>query len=220
MGATSCTRNIQPPRYRECWPRFRHTVGTLLPASALALGEMVGDRLDGLLLALEEPPHTVVHSDYRADNLLFDVPSRPDPVVVVDWQLAIRSRGILDVARLLCGSLSAQHRAACEMVALRRWHQTLESGGVTAYSFQQALRDYRLGALLCLYFPVTIHEAEEAAGRRGAALADAQIRRFLTVCPRTLEGRSTSIRFLASPNLQEPKSTPFSRRPRRLTGMR
>src|SRR5262249_59825465 len=121
-----------------------------------------------------------VHSDYRADNLLFDAPSRPDPVVVLDWQLAIRSRGALDVARLLCGSMSSPDRAACEMGVLRQWHQTLEAGGVKGYSFQQALQDYKLGALLCLYFPVTIHEAEEGAGKRGRALADVQIKRFFT----------------------------------------
>jgi hypothetical protein len=31
---------------------------------------------------------------------------------------------------------------------------------------------------MCLYYPVTIHEAEEAAGARGTALAHAQIERF------------------------------------------
>jgi hypothetical protein len=30
---------------------------------------------------------------------------------------------------------------------------------------------------MCLYYPVTIHEAEEAAGPRGAAPAHAQIER-------------------------------------------
>jgi hypothetical protein len=171
-------RNLQAARYRQLWPRFRQTCGRLLPASALALGEKVGDHLEGLLRAMEEPPHTIVHADYRADNLLFDAPSRPDPVVVVDWQLAIRSRGAWDLARLLCGSMASQDRAACEMVVLQRWHQTLEMGGVKGYSFQQALHDYKLGALLCLYFPVTIHEAEEGAGKRGVALAGAQIKRF------------------------------------------
>jgi hypothetical protein len=66
------------------------------------------------------------------------------------------------------------------MLVLQRWHQTLETGGVMGYSFEQALQDYKMAALLCLYFPVTIHEAEEAAGKRGVALADAQIERFFT----------------------------------------
>jgi hypothetical protein len=173
-------RNIQPVRYRQFWPRFRQTIGPLLPASALALGEKIGDHLEDLLGAMEEHPHTIVHSDLRADNLLFDARSPSDPVVVVDWQLAIRGRGALDIARLLCGSLSSQDRAACEMVVLQRWHQALETGGVKGYTLQQALHDYKRGALLCLYFPVTIHEAEEGAGKRGVALADAQIKRFFT----------------------------------------
>src|SRR5262249_33616224 len=153
-------RNIDPARYRQFWPRFRQSAGPLLPAPALALGEGLGDHLDEGLRAMEERPHTIVHSDFRADNLPFGEPSRPDPGVVVDWQLAIRGRGALDVARLLCGSLSPEDRAACEMAVLRRWHQALEGGGVKGYSFEQAVRDYKLGALLCLYFPVTIHEAE------------------------------------------------------------
>jgi hypothetical protein len=173
-------RNIQPARYRKFWPRFRQTAAPFLPASALDLGEKVGGELEEMLRALEQHPHTIVHSDYRADNLLFAAPPAPNPVVVVHWQLAIRGRGILDVARLLCGSMSAPDRVACEMAVLRQWHQTLEAGGVRGYSFQQALHDYKLGALLCLYFPVTIHEAEEEAGKRGVALAEAQIKRFFT----------------------------------------
>jgi hypothetical protein len=173
-------RNIQPARYGQFWPRFRQTIGPLLPAPALAIGEKLGGHLEGLLRAMEGRPSTIVHSDYRADNLLFDDPSRPDPVVVVDWQLAIRGRGVLDVARLLCGSVSPPDRAACEMDVLRRWHQTLEAGGVKGYSFPQAVHDYKVGVLLCLYYPVTIHEAEEGAGERGVALADAQIERFFT----------------------------------------
>lgn len=173
-------RNLDPARYRQCWPRFLQAVGPRLPAPAVALGEKVGHHLEGLLRALEEPPHTVAHADFRADNLLFDAPTRPDPVVVVDWQLAVRGRGVLDVARLLCGSLSPGVRAACETAVVRRWHQTLEAGGVRGYSLGPAHEDYRLGALLCLYFPVTIHEAEEGAGPRGAALAGAQIERFFT----------------------------------------
>lgn len=173
-------RNIQPARYHDCWPRFRQVIGAHLPAAALTLGEQVGERLEGLLRAMEERPHTIVHSDYRADNLLLGDPDGPDPVVVLDWQLAIRGRGVLDVARLLCGSLSPADRAACETAALRGWHQALEAGGVSDYSFPDVVRDYKTAVLVCLYFPVTIHEAEEAAGERGAALAAAQIERFFT----------------------------------------
>ncbi|OAI45924.1 hypothetical protein AYO44_12260 [Planctomycetaceae bacterium SCGC AG-212-F19] len=174
------TRNIQPDRYRRMWPRFRQLVGPHLPAAALALGDQLNIHLESLLDALEQRPHTIVHSDFRADNMLFADLAGPEPVVILDWQLAIRSRGVLDVARLLCGSMASAERAASEIDILRRWHDTLVKGGVRDYSIQEVVQDYQRGALLCLYFPVTIHEAEEAAGSRGVALADAQIERFFT----------------------------------------
>ena len=172
------SRNIQPARFRAAWPKYRSTFAAQLSESALVLGDELNERLESLLAEVERRPHTIVHSDFRADNLLFDPTSRTQPVVVLDWQLAIRSQGVLDVARLLCGSLSPHDRAACEMDLLRRWHETLLQGGVQNYSFAQALQGYRTAALICLYYPVTIHEAEEAAGQRGAALAHAQIDRF------------------------------------------
>lgn len=173
-------RNLQPSRYEAAWPKFREAAGRNLSAASLALGAVLGTHLERLLHNLEQRPHTIVHGDFRADNLLFDHASGPQSVVVLDWQLAIRGKGILDIARFLCGSLQPHDRAACEMDLLQRWHATLEQGGVRDYSFPRAVEDYRTSALLCLYYPVTIHAAEEAAGTRGTALAHAQIERFFT----------------------------------------
>jgi aminoglycoside phosphotransferase (APT) family kinase protein len=173
-------RNIQPSRYHAAWPKFREVFGRHLSASAIALGDQLAIHLEALLCEIEQRPHTIVHSDFRADNLLFDTASHAQPVVVLDWQLVIRGRGVLDVARLLCGSINPLDRAASEMTLLRRWYETLTLGGVQGYSFAQAEADYKTSALICLYYPVTIHEAEEAAGIRGAELAHAQIERFFT----------------------------------------
>jgi aminoglycoside phosphotransferase (APT) family kinase protein len=170
------TRNFRAARYQSMWPKFRETIGPQLSPAAVALGERLNERLESLLQKIEAGPRTIVHSDFRADNLLFDGPS----VAVLDWQLAIRSHGALDVARLLCGSLPSGDRARREAELVRHWHDALAAGGVKDYSFQQAFEDYRLAAFLCLYYPVTIHEAEEAGGRRGTALAHAQIERFFT----------------------------------------
>jgi aminoglycoside phosphotransferase (APT) family kinase protein len=159
---------------------FREVFGPHLSASAIALGDHLGIHLETLLCEIEQRPHTIVHSDFRADNLMFDKPSHPQPVVVLDWQLAIRGRATMDVARLLCGSMTSQDRSACEMTLLRRWYETLELRTVRGYSFRRAVEDYKISALICLYYPVTIHAAEEAAGKRGTALAHAQIERFFT----------------------------------------
>ncbi|MBA4019488.1 MAG: hypothetical protein C0483_20170 [Pirellula sp.] len=171
-------RNLKPARFQAAWPKFRELFGPQLPPAAIVLGDELAERLETLLEEMEQGPHTIVHSDFRADNLLFDARATADPVVVLDWQLAIRGRGIMDVARLLCGSLKPRDRAECEVDLLRGWHETLLRGGVREYSWARATEDYRKAVLLCLYYPVTIHEAEEAAGKRGAALAHEQIERF------------------------------------------
>jgi hypothetical protein len=172
-------RNIRTERFRAVWPKFKEVVGPSLSAAQIALGEQLNAGFDELLDEIERHPSTIVHSDFRADNLLFDPSSATDPVVVLDSQLAIRGNPLLDVARLLCGSLQSEDRAAAEFELLRRWHEVLVAGGVRDYSFRDALEAYRQAVLMCLYYPVTIHEAEEAAGRRGTALAQAQISRML-----------------------------------------
>lgn len=174
------TRNIRPERYQSAWPKFREEFGSRLSPAALALGEDLNIHLESLLDDIESRPQTIVHSDFRADNLLFDSTSATDPVIVLDWQLAIRGPGILNVARLLCGSLNPRDRAAVELSIVRQWRSTLEEGGVQGYPLQHAIDDYRRSARICLYYPVTIHAAEESAGPRGAALAHAQIDRFFT----------------------------------------
>lgn len=171
-------RNIQPARYHAAWPRFRETFAAKLPIEAMALGAYLDAHFDSNLAEMEQSPLTIAHSDFRADNLLFDPSSSTAPVVVLDWQLAIRGRGIMDVARLLCGSLAPHDRAANETSLVAVWHQELLRGGVVNYSLERAMEDYKRAALLCLYYPVTIHEAEEHAGPRGFELAQAQIERF------------------------------------------
>ena len=173
-------RNLSAARFQAAWPKFCERFAAQLSPSAIALGDQLAAQLETLLEQIEQPPHTIVHSDFRADNLLFDPSSRTDPIVVLDWQLTIRGRGIMDAARLLCGSMRLSDRAACETDLLRCWHETLLRGGVREYSWERATDDYRTATLLCLYYPVTIHEAEEAAGPRGAALAREQIDRFFT----------------------------------------
>ena len=171
-------RNIRTERFRAAWPKFKEVVGPSLSAAQIALGEQLNDGFDELLDEIERHPRTIVHSDFRADNLLFDPSSATDPVVVLDWQLAIRGNPLLDIARLLCGSLRSENRAAVEFELLRRWHEALVAGGVADYTYRDAQEAYRQAVLMCLYYPVTIHEAEEAAGRRGTALAHAQISRM------------------------------------------
>ena len=129
-----------------------------------------------LLDAFEPAPRTIVHGDFRLDNIFFGHPDG-SPLAVIDWQIANRGRGVFDVAYFLCSSLEADVRKANEMRLLHLWHDIVIDGGAKGYSFDQALYDYRAGILLCNLYTVIGVGSMDAANERGLALQKAWVRR-------------------------------------------
>ena len=78
-------------------------------------------------------PLTLLHGDFRADNVLYEVPGRD--VAVVDWQIAMRGHGPFDLALHLTQSVRTEVRSEIEQPLLREYHQTLVEHGVKDYSF-------------------------------------------------------------------------------------
>ncbi len=109
---------------------------------------------------------TIVHSDLREDNLLFPPEGSEGSILILDWQLAIKGIGAFDVARLLGGSELPMERKGHQFNVLKRWHDTLIEQGVTNYSWEEAVYDFRLATLSYLCYPVHFHrEIIEAQGR-------------------------------------------------------
>ena len=55
-------------------------------------------------------PYSLLHSDYRLDNLLFAPADANDPVVAVDWQVVTVGLPLRDVAFLLATGLGKLFR--------------------------------------------------------------------------------------------------------------
>jgi hypothetical protein len=95
---------------------------------------------------LAEPERfSLMHGDYRLDNLLFD-PERTR-VTVVDWQtvgLGLPSR---DLAYFTATSLLPDVRPTIERDLVGRYHTALLGYGVTGYDAETCWSDYRLGVL-------------------------------------------------------------------------
>jgi hypothetical protein len=138
-------------RFRECWTRFYARLGARFPERLRATGERLGRHVEHLYAHLQGPPWTVVHYDYHPDNVFFGSPEGGVRFAVIDWQTALRARGVHDVSRFLGGSLSPDDRRAHEMGLLRCYHTTLGENGVEGYSYDACLYDYRLLMLDCLY---------------------------------------------------------------------
>ena len=92
-----------------------------------------------------EPPLTVIHHDFQADNLLFGRASDSVPLVVIDWQM-LTGRGPVDVAYLLSGSMHPEDRRRHELDLVTRYAVQLEAAGVRDYDAANA---WRTTALPC-----------------------------------------------------------------------
>jgi hypothetical protein len=71
-------------------------------------------------------PWTVVHGDFRLDNLLFGGPR----VVVVDWQTVKSGPGLSDVAYFLGSALWPEDRREHEMDLVKAYHRALRAADV------------------------------------------------------------------------------------------
>ncbi|MGH9097931.1 MAG: phosphotransferase [Acidimicrobiales bacterium] len=90
-------------------------------------------------------PFSVIHGDYRLDNLLFD--RATGDVTAVDWQTAAIGPPLRDVAYLLGTSLHHEDRRSNEEWLVRDYHSALVDHGVGDYDAGQCWEDYRLGQL-------------------------------------------------------------------------
>ena len=95
---------------------------------------------------LAEPERfSLMHGDYRLDNLLFD-PERTR-VTVVDWQTIGLGLPTRDLAYFAATSLRPDDRAGLERDLVERYHRALVGYGVPDYDLQTCWQDYRLGVL-------------------------------------------------------------------------
>jgi aminoglycoside phosphotransferase (APT) family kinase protein len=96
-------------------------------------------------LMAEPGRYSLMHGDYRLDNLLFD-PDRTR-VTVVDWQTMGVGLPARDLSFFTATSLLPELRVALEEQLVHDYHQALLGHGVTYYDRQMCWRDYRLGML-------------------------------------------------------------------------
>lgn len=101
----------------------------------------------------DEPPYTLLHGDYRADNLLFGSDGLSPPVTVLDWQNLGIGSGASDVAYLIGGSLPIEIRRNYEEELLRTHLDALAARGI-AVNDRKYRNSYRVNALTGLHMTV------------------------------------------------------------------
>ena len=97
-------------------------------------------------------PKTIVHGDYRLDNLLLG--PGPDDVAVVDWQTIALGTAASDAAYFIGAGLLPEVRRQHEDELLRTYYDDLLKAGVTDFSWDECYRDYRRGTFAGLVMAV------------------------------------------------------------------
>jgi hypothetical protein len=155
------------PSYQQAWQPFLNLIGERLTPEMLRVGERMRTHVIDLLNAMEPAPRSIIHGDWRLDNLFF---MEDGAIAAIDWQISSKGRGIFDVGYFLSSCIDPDQRKRTEMGLLRRWHDTLLEHGIQGYSWEQALHDYRVAVLYTWIYAVIGIGALDAANERGLAL--------------------------------------------------
>lgn len=91
----------------------------------------------------EGDPTSLVHVDYRLDNVLIDDRTNPPTVTVVDWQSVTVGNPLVDVAYFLGAGLQPEVRRETDEGIVHSYYQGLLEAGVRDYSWDRCWADYR-----------------------------------------------------------------------------
>ncbi|MEM6703899.1 MAG: aminoglycoside phosphotransferase family protein [Acidobacteriota bacterium] len=131
-------------RYETLLPGFLERFGADLTAGQIdILGKLAG--ADSPVTAGSPEPFSLVHIDYRLDNLLIDSLGDEPAVTAVDWQSITVGNPLTDVAYFLGAGLLSEERRRCEEEIVRAYYDRIVAAGVTDYGWTDCWTDYRRG---------------------------------------------------------------------------
>jgi hypothetical protein len=139
-----------------------------------------GDRfrfgLASLHARMAEGPQALIHGDLRVDNLMFAAADHHRPLVLLDFQAAIVTNPVHDIAYLLTQSVDVAVRRSDERRILAEYASMLRSVD-SRYSDERCWQDYRLAALHCFEYAVVVASTLDPSNDRGRAWITAMMER-------------------------------------------
>jgi len=159
------------------WPQLQEIFGHFVPDNIEAERERYLEAVPRLQTQLDQHPTTLIHGDFRMDNMLFGQAPEHDSLLVVDFQGALKGNGIHDVAYLLSHSAKTEVRREHERNLIERYSSGLINAGVKDYSFEKAWNDYRIGVLYSWTVAVVIAGTMDPANDRGFAWMSKMVER-------------------------------------------
>ena len=142
--------------FRDHLPGLFDDLGDNLPiADRLLLEGVFNSSLRPWLRLLEQRALTVIHGDAHPWNFLFPRSGEGMPYLI-DWQLWHPDVGPKDLAFMIGLHWDRTAREQLELPLLHFYHHELVSAGVSSYSFDDLMLDYRRCLVRNLTFPIIL----------------------------------------------------------------
>lgn len=158
------------------WPTFLARYSDRLPERVLRWCEAFVPRIVDWIHTYDDWPVTLIHGDFRLDNMFFD---DRESLTLIDWQLAMRAPSTTDLVYFLGTNLPTETRRAMTDELINRYCDGLRAGGVPAEwaDRRRILQGLTEGVLFyCTSFAASILTLDQA-NERGAALMDSLVER-------------------------------------------
>lgn len=176
-------QNLVEHLYHKGWSQFLERSSFPIPADVRQFGEHLVGRVSALEALLDLSHQTLIHGDFRLENMLFGTRQGQPACWVIDWEDISLSNGMLDAAWFLGGCLPVE-MSHSEEELLRWYHQTLVSAGVEGYSWSQCYQDYRYAMISSFVQGIltvaSLTTNDDYARNLGFILAE----RFMAACRR------------------------------------
>ena len=160
--------DVRQRAFRQATGPFLSTWGRFLRPSTIDIINRLGDSLARIRRRLSRPPRTVLHGDFRLDNLAFDG-SGSGPIVI-DWQATSVGRCAPDIAYFIVYCIDPEERRALELEILEFYHSVLVEHGVAGYDFESCMEDFRLSIAANMLRTVRVGGSFDYSGDRAQSL--------------------------------------------------
>lgn len=111
------------------FPGFTARYDGRIDADVLALAERMFEKMVAMY-DLGNRPHSLQHSDYRLDNMLFGTDAGGPPVAIVDWQTVAGGYGIADLSYFIGAGLTVEDRRTHEEELVRAYGDAMNANGI------------------------------------------------------------------------------------------
>ena len=161
-----------PGLFDEGWAKLCSSAHCLPPDALQPVGPKYAAAIEGLLQTLSSGAVTLLHGDFRTDNMMFDA---DDNLILMDFQLTGVGSAAYDIAYFIGSCLDVD--AAGERALYDRWIAGLIAAGVPEADLDDMWDKYRAAALFCLVYPVVASRGMDLEVPREQALVNVMMSR-------------------------------------------